>query len=63
MAKTYIYLHHQGFDVFLKDRELTKEECYCACCDDYDTLITVCENETTLKATLQELYRTGYEAI
>ena len=48
MGKLYVYLHHQGFDIFLSDKKLSKKECYCAYCDDYDELIRVYEGKETL---------------
>lgn len=60
MAKTYVYLHHQGFDFYLTDRPLTPDERYCAICEDADRLIAVCRDADTLTDTLRELYAQGY---
>lgn len=63
MKKVYVYMHHQGFDFFLSDRELSKEERYCSHCDEYDELYTVCEDDISLKECIQQLFEEGYDII
>ena len=63
MKKKYIYLHHQGFDYFLTERELTQEERCCPLCDDYDTLLEVCEDETALHTKIEEFSKKGYDLV
>ena len=61
MYKRYVYLNHGGMDIFYTEHELTKEECYCSDCDDYDTLIDVCDNEKSFGKLLTKLFSEGYD--
>ena len=63
MKKTYLYLHHQGFDFYFKNRELTREECYCPSCDEYDTLVGVFEDEVIFGNKLRQLFAEGYDLV
>lgn len=56
-------MHHQGFDFFLSDRELSKEERYCSHCDEYDEFHAVCEDDVSLKECMQRLFEEGYDII
>lgn len=63
MTKTYVYLHHQGFDFFLSDRKLSKEECYCAACDESDELVGEYADEQTFADKLKDLFKEGLDFI
>lgn len=39
MEKTYVYMHHQGFDFYLSNREKSDAELYCRLCDESDFLL------------------------
>ena len=45
MKKTYVYLHHQGFDFYLSEEALPYEDRFCAICGEEDTLIGAYETE------------------
>ena len=60
MEKTYVYMHHQGFDFYLSDREKSDTELYCRLCDEYDFSLGVYETEEALAAKLDALFREGY---
>ena len=63
MKKVYVYMHHQGFDFFLSDRELSKEERYCSHCDEHDELYAVYVDDISLKECMQHLFEEGYDII
>ena len=63
MKKTYVYLHHQGFDFYLADRELSFEERYCQICDEEDVLVGVYESEDSLSEKMEQLLKDGYEIL
>ena len=63
MKPVYLYMHHCGFDFFLSDHELTKEEAYCLDCDESDELIGIHDNEEELNSRMEELIAKGYDLI
>ena len=63
MKKIYVYLHHQGFDFYLKDRKLSAEECYCPYCEDSDELIGVYDDGAELADKMKSLFAEGYDFI
>ena len=63
MQKVYVYLQHQGFDFYLRDRALTEKELYCENCDAADTLLGVYETEEELAAKLLSLFQKGYDLL
>lgn len=63
MEKTYVYLHHQGFDFYLSNREKSDAELYCCLCDESDFLLGVYETEEALVAKLDSLFREGYDLL
>ena len=63
MTKTYVYLHHTGFDFYLSDRELGEQERYCSQCDDYDILLGSYNNEDALSDKLGQLFSEGYDLL
>ena len=54
MNLVYIYEYHEGFSIYLSNRELKEEEIYCDFCNEYDRLIRVCSPEE-LSRVLEEL--------
>ena len=63
MRPVYLYLHHCGFDFFLSDHLLTKEEAYCPDCEESNELICIYYNEEVLNAKIQELQTAGLDFI
>lgn len=63
MRPVYLYLHHCGFDFFLSDHLLTKEEAYCPDCEESNELIGIYYNEEVLNAKIQELQKAGLDFI
>ena len=63
MKKTYVYLHHQGFDFYLSEEALPYEDRFCAICDEEDTLIGIYETEESLADKLTQLFRDGYDLL
>lgn len=63
MKLTYIYLHHQGFDFYLSDEAIEKEDLYCELCEDYDELIAAYDNEKDLGEHLRHLFKEGYDIL
>ena len=63
MRPVYLYLHHCGFDFFLSDHLLTKEETYCPDCEESNELIGIYYNEEVLNAKIQELQKAGLDFI
>lgn len=63
MRTVYVYLHHQGFDFYLKHRELSEAERYCTYCETSDTLIGVYDNGYELGEKLKELFAAGYDLL
>ena len=63
MRPVYLYLHHCGFDFFLSDHLLTKEEAYCPDCKESNELIGIYYNEEVLNAKIQELQKAGLDFI
>ena len=63
MKKTYVYLHHQGFDFYLSDRELLSEERFCSVCDEEDVLLGAYEAEESLANKLRQLFAEGYDLL
>ena len=61
MNKTYVYLHHDGMEIFFSDHMLSKEECYCSLCDEYDTFIDACDDEESFGKLLTKLFSEGYD--
>ena len=61
--KVYLYMHHCGFDFFVSDHELTKEETYCPDCEESDELIGIYNNEEELNRKIEELTKKGYDLI
>ena len=63
MKRVYVYMHHQGFDFYLKHRALTPVEMYCEYCEESDTLIGVYDNGQELGDKLKELFAAGYDLL
>ena len=63
MRTVYVYLHHQGFDFYLKNRKLSDAELYCSYCKTSDTLIGVYDNGDELGEKLKELFSAGYDLL
>ena len=63
MKKTYVYLHHQGFDFYLSDQELLPEERFCTVCDEEDVLLGTYEIEDSLADKLRQLFAEGYDLL
>ena len=63
MQKTYIYLHHQGFDFYLSGEALPYKDRFCAICGEEDTLIGIYETEEALADKLTQLFRDGYDLL
>ena len=57
MGKVYIYEQHQGFTIYISDRELDSNEVYCSHCDASDVLLKVTSNIKDLEKYL-EVYDT-----
>ena len=63
MKKIYVYLHHQGFDFYMSERELSPEERLCEVCGEEDILLGVYETEDALADGLTQLYKDGYDLL
>ena len=63
MEKTYVYLHHQGFDFYMSEEALPYEDRFCAICGEEDTLIGTYETEEALADKLTQLLRVGYDLL
>ena len=63
MRPVYLYLHHCGFDFFLSDHLLSKEEAYCPDCEESNELIGIYYTEEVLNAKIQELQKAGLDFI
>ena len=63
MKKTYVYLHHQGFDFYLSEKALPYEDRFCAICGEEDTLIGTYETEEALADKLAQLFDEGYDLL
>ena len=63
MKKTYVYLHHQGFDFYLSEEALPYEARFCTICGAEDTLIGIYETEEALADKLTQLFRDGYDLL
>jgi hypothetical protein len=63
MKRTYVYLHHQGFDFYLSDQELLSKERFCTVCDEEDVLLGTYESEDSLADKLRQLFAEGYDLL
>ena len=63
MNKKYVYLHHQGFDFFLSDTELSPAERFCQICGEEDTLLGAYDTEEAFATQLAQLFREGYDLL
>lgn len=63
MYPTYVYLHHQGFDFYLSNRQKSPEELYCSLCDESDALLGVFYCREALAERLSALFKEGYDLI
>lgn len=63
MKRVYVYIHHQGFDFFLENRELSPEACYCDYCQCSDVLFGCYNEEAALAEALQGLFEQGYDLV
>ena len=63
MKRTYLYMHHCGFDFYMTDHEQTPAEMYCPDCDESAELIGVYDSEAELEAKIAELFSKGFDMI
>lgn len=63
MEKTYVYMHHTGFDFYLSSRELSEQELYCAHCEESDFLLGTYTTEDALAKKLYFLFSEGYDVL
>jgi hypothetical protein len=63
MEKTYVYMHHTGFDFYLSSRELSEQELYCAHCEESDFLLGTYTTEEALAKKLYFLFSEGYDLV
>ena len=64
MEKVYIYQKHDwDTDFYIRRQRLTRNECYCPHCKDYDTLMGVYDNEAAFSQKLQQLFDEGYDVV
>lgn len=61
MEKTYVYMHHTGFDFYLSNRELSQQELYCPHCEESDILLGSYSTEEALSEKLGWLFAEGYD--
>lgn len=61
--KTYVYLHHQGFDFYLSEKQLSADERFCEACGTEDILIGVYDTEKDLANKLAQLFAEGYDLL
>lgn len=63
MEKVHVYLHHQGFDFYLSDQELSPTERFCKTCGEEDMLVGAYDTENALAEKLAELFTVGYDLL
>ena len=61
MCKAYIYEQHQGYTIYLSDRELDPDEEYCPHCDASDVLLKITDDIRDLEKYLEVYDSVGPE--